>query len=359
MKSNRLAIYGAGGNGQKVYEALKKDDHNVVYFIDLYCSEDNYQGVPIYRPDKVPYQDELVLISVSCISESIKDYLAQFNIKNCLNMNEIIKVYPKVHDQFISQSYKAKLKKSVIDDKKQLQNFAKLLDKQSTECLNQIIKYRSNPSSYTYVENDWQLQYFPDWLLEANPWQKKEFRMIDCGAYTGDTLVAAKSALDRLDVKSQHFVCFEPDSKNYNSILSYLTTKVPNKNFTVQLYPCGVWNETSFLKFNAGDSQGKIERDSQNGEIIHVTSLDESCYGFAANFIKMDIEGAEPEALEGAKEIIRKFNPILAISVYHEPEHLWCIAQQILDINANYNFKLHTHGDFGLEIILYALPKVV
>lgn len=353
-----IAIYGAGGNGQLVYKALKKQNISVRYFIDLYSDAESYDNIPIYRPNQVPYSGEQVLISVSCISETIKQELEKLNINNCLNMNEIIQTYPTVHDEFISDKYKHSLQESVKNDHTKLQWLASLLDTESLTCLEKIIAYRTNPSAETYVENDWQLQYFPNWLLAKNPWQETGIRMIDCGAYTGDTLVVAKKTLDSIKVESQHYVCFEPDANNYKVIQEYLLNHTFNNQFTVHLYPSGVWCETTLLHFTAGASQGKIDLEKQNYNdvTIPVTSLDESCFGFATNFIKMDIEGAEPEAINGAKKIIQTYKPILAISIYHEPAHLWSIAEQILAINPNYEFKLHVHGDFGLEIILYALP---
>ena len=50
--------------------------------------------------------------------------------------------------------------------------------------------------------------------------------------------------------------------------------------------------------------------------------LDEVLRGFHPNLIKMDIEGAEPEALRGAQTLVAENRPRLAISIYHGPEHL-------------------------------------
>lgn len=118
--------------------------------------------------------------------------------------------------------------------------------------------------------------------------------------------------------------------------------------------------KNTILSFSADLSQGKFADSQQitdNNLLLPVIALDDTSIASAVNFIKMDIEGAEPHALKGAKKIITHQSPLLAISVYHEPAHLWQIAQQIESYNPNYEYKLHCHGDFGLEIILYAIPK--
>ena len=45
----------------------------------------------------------------------------------------------------------------------------------------------------------------------------------------------------------------------------------------------------------------------------------------------MDIEGAELDALNGAKATIRKHLPKLAVCLYHVQEHLWEIPLKIND----------------------------
>ncbi|MBR7117999.1 MAG: FkbM family methyltransferase [Helicobacteraceae bacterium] len=69
----------------------------------------------------------------------------------------------------------------------------------------------------------------------------------------------------------------------------------------------------------------------------------------------MDIEGAELEALSGARETIKKYNPKLTICIYHKFEDLITIPQYILSLNKNYKLYLRNRQGVGEDTILYCL----
>ena len=73
------------------------------------------------------------------------------------------------------------------------------------------------------------------------------------------------------------------------------------------------------------------------------------------SFIKMDIEGAEVPALEGARKTIAEFGPKLAISVYHKPDDLFKIPALIKEIRNDYKFYLDYYTTVGYEIVLYGV----
>ena len=74
------------------------------------------------------------------------------------------------------------------------------------------------------------------------------------------------------------------------------------------------------------------------------------------DLIKMDIEGAEPNALAGAMRTIKQFRPQLAISIYHQPDHFLDIPQLLGDTLMNYCFYVRNYHFISNETILYAIP---
>jgi hypothetical protein len=85
--------------------------------------------------------------------------------------------------------------------------------------------------------------------------------------------------------------------------------------------------------------------------------LDDLLPSTIPTFIKMDIEGAEPDALRGASKLIAEHTPVLAICLYHAQEHLWQIPLLLQSLNSTYNFYLRRYADECWEIVCYAVPK--
>jgi FkbM family methyltransferase len=75
------------------------------------------------------------------------------------------------------------------------------------------------------------------------------------------------------------------------------------------------------------------------------------------DFIKMDIEGAEIFALEGAINTIRRFKPKLAIAIYHSMNDFVDIPKWIMDLNLGYNYYLGHYTIHAEETVFFAKPR--
>ena len=73
------------------------------------------------------------------------------------------------------------------------------------------------------------------------------------------------------------------------------------------------------------------------------------------DLIKMDIEGAELQALIGAEKTIKKYKPVLVISLYHKLEHIWQIPEFINNLDLNYRFYIDHFTISLTETMLFAV----
>lgn len=154
--------------------------------------------------------------------------------------------------------------------------------------------------------------------------------------------------------KYEKIYCFEPDRKN----IARLKQNFQSRNIgNYEIIDKGLWNERQELTFAAnGAANSRItEAGGDNAEKIEVTSLDEMLRGQRVSFIKMDIEGAEYKALQGAQKIIVDHKPKLAICVYHKPQDIWELPGAILDMRSDYKLYFRHYSSRNIETIMYAL----
>lgn len=151
-------------------------------------------------------------------------------------------------------------------------------------------------------------------------------------------------------------VAFEPDP-NYlkEAVITYKDCR------NIQLIPKGLYDFTGTLYINT-DNYTKVvkEKLSEQDFECPVTSIDDyflnSTYK-KVDFIKMDIEGAELNALNGAKEILKRDKPDLAVCIYHNHVDFITIPEFLRKLDLNYTFYMGHHQPWYAETVIYATAK--
>lgn len=173
-------------------------------------------------------------------------------------------------------------------------------------------------------------------------------RMIDCGAFDGDSVAEAI----RHGYTIEASLSFEPDPRNFAALARRLKA-IPG----AMAWPCGVSDRTDTLRF---DAQGDTGSALNSSGALHVqcVALDDVAPHFAPNLIKLDIEGAEEAALRGAAGLLARFRPGLAVSVYHLPTDIWRIPTFLAKIyGTGADFLLRRHSRTIADTVLYVLPR--
>ena len=177
---------------------------------------------------------------------------------------------------------------------------------------------------------------------------------IDCGAYDGDTLIPFVH--ERGD-QFRLALPLEPDPANFDRLKANIAALEPNDRKKIIPIPAATGRESTTLMFNTGKSQASAL--SETGELeVPVKALDELIGQHSMPgdhvVIKIDVEGADLETLQGARRTIVESEPWLAISVYHKPDDLWTLPQYVAGLNADYRFALRSNGADGADLMIYA-----
>lgn len=222
--------------------------------------------------------------------------------------------------------------------------FNKLADEKSKVTFSNLIKFRISLNPLESFQNidDPNDEYFDENIL---PLTKNEI-FIDGGGYVGDTV---RRFIDKKK-SYKHIYYFEPD----RDLFLQAKEELENQN-NVTFANCGLYSRSATLSFNlTGDVDGFIDPD---GEFkIEAVALDDFVKE-KITFIKLDVEGAEQEAIKGAEKHISSERPKMAVAIYHKPSDLWKIPVQISSINDKYKYYLRHYSQTSLDTVLYCVPK--
>jgi FkbM family methyltransferase len=188
-------------------------------------------------------------------------------------------------------------------------------------------------------------QYFPDGLFRLSPQEV----FVDCGAYDG---VTVRRFLKRTPGFLRIFA-IDADPRNYKQLCRTISA-LPERD-RIEIYHLAVGADHSTVRFQStGTVQAAV---SSSGDVeVEQVPLDELLKGTKPTFIKMDIEGAELGALEGARNLISGSQPLLAVCVYHTPTDLWRIPLKIHELAPKHSLYLRPHVEDGWDLVCYAIP---
>lgn len=342
-----LILYGAGENCRYALSICNTAGIRVDGICDskttgiYHYGEQNYNIIP---PDKLinNYQDAIVLITSWHYEKEIYSYLcgAGFAEKNIY----FLRPYIIPVDAFRKQYWKGyRWSYNFFADKRSRQ---RILDR-----IQLLLpgKDKSWNSDTNYGAGYFS---FPDIPLEENE------IFIDGGAYIGDSAEEFINIMKAKGRNYRHIYSFEPDPDNYRAAKKSLS-----QYGNIDVIPYGLWScctEFEFISTPIDSSSSHLTQIKEpKATKVSVTSLDAFFVDKPVDewptIIKMDIEGAEKEALLGASKIIKKKKPTLIICAYHKPEDIYELPQTILKLRADYKFSFWQIGESFWDLILYAI----
>ena len=327
--------------GRNEYAASIAACVDVNGFIDDFTCETGFLGKPIFRMTELP-KESLVVSAVIFVVPVTAMRKLKSNCFACLDYFSFIK-YSGLALKEIEFLHECKEDIVKNGDKYQWL-YNRLADEKSKDVLDKLVNFRFS-SDLNYMlgfEPAQNRQYF-DEVLDLKPGEV----FVDAGGFDGQTSIEFIKRCP--DYKSIHI--FEPDPNNLDLARNNLSV-YPNINF----YTMGLAESKKTLKFCSGD--GSASKVCETGDMeIRMDAID-NLIEEPISIIKMDIEGAEEIALQGARMHILKDHPKLAICCYHKFDDLWRIPEQILAIRDDYDISIRHYTDGLHETVMYFMPNL-
>ena len=327
------------------------------------------EGVRIYTPDRLYLEEPDRVIILVCAAERYLYEITQ-TIQNIADF--MIFYWPVLNSRRLSD-----ISCALYDNYAKITALLpKLYDDYSRKVLTEVVVRRMAgiDTGYDDLKIDTEVQYmfFPALCSKAAG------AVLDCGGYIGDTI---DRFIGRLGNDVNKIYTFEalPDNvavlrnKGEGSALGQ------SLHFRNETDATAVWHGTiEIVPMAVADKRGKVTfyETAKRGACFSPEFSNASRYAAAApvnvfevetvsideiipeneavRYIKMDIEGAEYEALLGAEKTIVREKPGLAVSIYHNAEDYYRLAELILRLVPEYKLAVRHHKDRHVDTVLYA-----
>lgn len=347
-----FVLLGASYLGRKALVVLKQIGYEPCAFMDnnpaLWGTQ--IDSVPVYSPAQLAerYAGELPAVICTIWSGHIHDCMADRLAPLRRLGFERIALFGhlawRYHEHFLPH-YSMDLPEKVVPEGPAIREaFALLGDEGSRQLFVDHIEWRLHLNHDLLPVSSPRQIYFDATFSTDNA----DEVVFDLGAFNGDT--AQGYLATGRGYREIH--CFEPVASNFAALQTCLDG----------LALPGLWAH----RLAVGDCQGEVLIEAANGpssrvglgdECVQMTTLDElATQGTSPSFIKIDIEGFEPQCLAGGRRLITEQHPVIAVSVYHEQNHLWRILLQLNSYYGDYHFSLCPHVSDGWDLVLYAVP---
>lgn len=358
--NSRIAIYGSGkiGIGFKSFIEENRSDLNVTCFIDTFNSG-NRDGIEIIKLEEIEARKHLfdIIVIASSLWNQIEDELTKRKYDHHIISNELL--YGTLDIKALgSFRFDIKEREEIRNRFNRILSFFDDKDKHHFELLRDLRLSDNESDIFDFLKSadkKFKVPYldFVDKNFKGNV-------ILEGGVSDGTDTVHFYNFFNNENLK---IYGFEPFIEAFEAS--------PNRQLLIkrglEIFPWALWEENKDLTFNknkCSSSTSSVIRSnssSVNADYTTVKGLKIDTFveekGIdSINLLKLDIEGAEIEALHGAKEMIRKYKPQLAISIYHKKEHLFEIPELLKELNPDYKFKLGSYSPTFIDTVLYALP---
>jgi len=380
-KTKAVILYGAGSAGRELFECLNLHEIEVSCFCDKNKSliGGELHKVPVISVDELikHYKNAVIVVASNNYKYEITDELTEHGFQNITFIEDDKQLF------YYLQIYKWHYALSTLDENKVEAAYHLLEDSKSKELFKKRVALLTSYADYdlfneyisefsdvgnvnladfsvsSVAENFESYLYFNNDVLSLH----NNETVIDAGAFDGDSAIEFIKACKRNKIEYRQVYCIEADADNYKKLKQNMDSYT-----NVTCLPVGLWSESVRLRFATSSSmfvtESRIVDDaiemnhgsnvSKGDTYIDTVSIDERFISEKVSFIKMDIEGAETEAIRGAMNIIKRDKPKLAISIYHKKEDIYEIPLLINEICPEYKFYLRHFSSHLCETVLLA-----
>ena len=317
-----IVLYGMGNGADQIFSVLEKYQIKVsaIFASDGFVRGHSFRGYPVqtYRAVCEAYPDFLTVMSFAVHDRPTMERIRAMNRQHRVLSPTIPVAGSGLFTREFIQEHEAEFD----------QAFSLLADERSRQIYLDILRFKvSGNIEYLFRCETEKEEVYSQLLCLGS-----QETIVDLGAYDGDTI---REILTATGGRYRQIYAFEPDSKNFQKLLR-------NTEHLERFQPfhLGAWNQQDTLSFQR--QGGRNSRLGKGEILVEVDAVDNRIPG-PITLLKMDIEGSESQALEGAKQTILRDRPKLYLCAYHRNEDMFQLPLQVHSYVPEYRFHFRHH----------------
>ena len=332
-KTTKKYILGINALGKSVLKHIKIDG-----IIDDFTRVQSSRKKDILKIIDIPKQNSIILsVSTGSPVEVAKTLTnmgyTHFNYLSFYRYSKLeLKAPPFILD----------FKEDFLNNKEKYQNTYTLLkDELSKQIFTKVLNFKQTfDLSFMYsFTNDFENQYFCNNIIP----KINNIVFVDGGGYVGDTI----PNIIKYFSNYKKIITIEPNTLHINiAKRDFLNTR------DIEFINCGLGKSVS----NTTDENSNQNNCKHDYIALNINTID-NIINEKIDYLKLDIEGAEQDAIIGAKNTIFKYHPILAICIYHKASDWYMIPSLVLNIRDDYDVYIRHYMEGIYETVMYFIPR--
>ncbi len=320
-----IFLYGTGNGGDKILDVCERYGIPVegVFASSDFVRSRTFRGFSVQSLQMIEekYGDDfVVLLAFGTTLSTVAENIRKVAEKHTLYIPEV----PLYGTELFSWEY-------YLENLEKIEYAYSLFDDERSKSLYEdMIEFRlsGNPKCLANAES---VAVSYEEILGSESY----FCAVDCGAYKGDSTEMIAGVLH-----PEKIIAVEPDPKTYLKLSTYAENE---KRSRVSAVNAAVGKELGSVEFMSSASRGSGKEGiskSAKCRTVALLTVDEIAKGEKVDLLKLDVEGDEADAIDGALETIKRCKPSMAISVYHRTGDIFSLTEKLKELLPDHSFFL-------------------
>lgn len=336
-----IFMYGTGNGGDKIIAALDRYGVRLtgIFASDGFVRNRDFHGYHVrsYSDIIAEYgNDIVVLLAFGTTLDSVRSFISELGARHTLYIPDVPLYGGELFDMNYFTSHRTELEYTS----------ALFADDISVNLFYDTVNFRlTGKTAYLCDTGN-----VVDTLKEIVG-ENKISCVIDGGAFRGDSAADYITALSPSEV-----LAVEADPKTYVKLCEYAKNENRAHVIPINAALSDAIGEIAFVSSGSRGSGAGGRNHRANDEIVKSSTIDEIAENKKIDFIELDVEGAEEQAIHGALKTIKRDTPCMSVSLYHKTDDLTSLTGLIHTLLPDHKLYLRRIPCIPMwDLTLYAI----